>query len=268
MGYGASPLVHTVGVEISATSITTPAIDTTGADLIVIAVSDYIAAPISAISDSKSNTWTKLASSSTSVTRNTLYYCQNPTVGSGHTFTASGGGNAVYPGIAVQAWAGSTSAPFDQQNGATVDPGTTLNTGSITPGFANELVIASVGGNSGTEVWSIGSSFTISDQTPAVGGSGIGIGMAYLVQGSATAVNPQWTSSTSTDMAARIASFKAAAAAGGCIPSLALMGVGKCAAPIAGLEWLRHRKNRIRRDGYKARESGICVPEDYDEEAA
>ena len=41
------------------------------------------------------------------------------------------------------------------------------------------------------------------------------------------------------------APFKAAAASS-CTPMFTLMGVGRCMAPFVGLEWLRHRKNRIR----------------------
>ncbi len=67
-------------------TITSGAITTTGANLIVVNVGSYSVNPAT-FGDSKSNIWTALTLQSvTSGVQTRLYYCVNPTVGSGHTF--------------------------------------------------------------------------------------------------------------------------------------------------------------------------------------
>src|SRR5690242_7960475 len=66
----------------------TDAVNSTGADLIVLAVSYYGPdGPPSSITDNKSNTWTALTQQEGASGGVRMYYCQAPTVGSGHVFT-------------------------------------------------------------------------------------------------------------------------------------------------------------------------------------
>jgi hypothetical protein len=205
-------IAHAAAGSTNITNVTTPAIDTTGADLIVIA---YCASAINVDpTDSKSNTLTGLTASSFSGVVVRLYYIPTPTVGTNHTFSIA---DAASPGptLCVTAWSGSAISPFDQQNSGN-SSGTTVQTGSLTPSFNNELIIAATAHETGFAVSSIDSSFTISDDIVGVGGQHDGGTQAYFVQNVAGAVNPTFSGDGNNRIwAASIASFKAGAGAGG-----------------------------------------------------
>ena len=180
---------------------TSPAVDTTGADLLVAVLS--AGATLSAPSDSKGNTWTKLNTYTGSFSSElAIYYVAAPTVGSGHTFTANGS----TPGLCVAAFSGAaTSGPFDEQNGQ-VEGASPRSTGSVTPTENDELVVAGAGGlYSGG---SIGAGFTVAQDVNIGPGANFGSALAYLIQTTAAGVNPAWTSAN--DCSAAIATFKAA----------------------------------------------------------
>lgn len=209
-----TPLAHLQANAGANASFTSPAIDTTGADLIVIAFASYNAATtdITKITDSKGNTYTKLTDVSDSglggAENSVIAYKYGPAVGSGHTFSVdTTGTNWWYCDIEVTAWSGATGGAFDQQNGGTSSVAA-IQTGSVTPTMGNELIIANVIGNAGAATWTIDGGFTISDQVSAVASSNFGHACAYLVQTSAAAANPTWTYSVSTVQAATIATFK------------------------------------------------------------
>ena len=193
----------------AANAQTTSAINTTGADLIVISLGGNIGSS-AAPTDNKGNTWTALTYHSAVANYGArLFYCESPTVGAGHTF--SGPTASSFIPICVQAWSGSAaSSPFDQQNGNDYHGSnvTTLAAGSITPGQNNELVVTAIS-TLGGAVSAVDTGFTISDTTTYSGGySG---GMAYLEQSTAGAVNPNWTfASYGYAIDTVIASFKGA----------------------------------------------------------
>lgn len=183
---------------------TTNAIDTTGANLIVVAIA-YFSGTISSISDSKSNTWTALTNAANGSNEFRLFYCLNPTVGSGHTFTVSA--SSQYPTICVAAFSGvKTASAFDQQSAV----GST-NPGSVTPTEDNELVVTGLCGD--CDATSTYSGFTVTNAIAFTGGSFMGGAMAYKVQTTATTVNTAW-SATGSVRASGIATFKAEPAAG------------------------------------------------------
>lgn len=187
-------------------SVTTGSITTTGATLLVAVLTDYDAFSAGAISDSKGNTWTTLTTSN-NVSRCRIAYVANPTVGTGHTFTSTQSGE-FQPALCVAAFSGVvTTSPFDQQNGTTFSGATTSSPGSVTPSAANELLIAGIGFDSSNTV-SIGSGFTITNQVNSVPDAHIGAALAYKIQTSATAENPAWSWSSSSNGAVRIATFK------------------------------------------------------------
>ncbi len=197
---------------------TTSAIDTTGADLIWIGVADYSGSTGGALSDSKGNTWTQIeADLDGSNGRITTFYCQAPTVGSGHTFTYSA--TFLFGSIAVIAVSGSASTPLDQTNhtaSSFMQP--TVSTGSITPAEDNEIIFAAVDFGSGVSSATIDSGFTIQEQLPYSGW--IGIAVAYLIQTSAGAVNPTWTfDATPNFSVTSIVSFKAGGGGGSILSS-------------------------------------------------
>lgn len=155
--------------------------DTTGANLILLLnVSDAGGTP----SDNKSNTYTALTQYGPPYLR--FWYCYNPTVGSGHTFTTGG----TYPAICMAAFYGAAASPFDGQNGALA-----LSPGSVTPATAGELFVAGLGQGGSGDSPSINSGFAITDAQLAVSGLSYGCALAYRFHDGQTALNPTWTSS-------------------------------------------------------------------------
>jgi hypothetical protein len=195
-------VAHTISSN-GASGGPTPAINTTTANLIVVSVAGVGNYTALNLSDSKGNTWTAGPGAwSGSNPSNRIFYCINPTVGIGHTFSSSSSAS----NIAVQAWKLSgTGIAVDQQTAAS-GTSATIQPGSVTPNFNNELVVASVGANNGSSL-TINSGFTISDGT--ISSTSYGNALAYLAQTMAAAVNPTWSNSASVNAAA-ILTFTAA----------------------------------------------------------
>lgn len=192
-----------------ASTFTSGAIDTSGASLLVVVVTEATAGGAT-LTDSKSNTWTKLTEQSAVAPACVIYYAKNPTVGSGHTVTLTG---VLFFGVAsFSAWSGAeTSAPFDQENGT--GGGSFTNTaqpGSVTPSVDNELVITGFAWNNNQTMSSV-TGCTLLDQTDFSGGNNYGGGAAYVIQTTAGAVNPTWNFSGTTAGDIVIATFKASA---------------------------------------------------------
>lgn len=197
-------LITSTGVVGSAT---TPPVDTTGATILVAAVT-AIATPVPAPTDSNGNTWLPLTEQGSGVDIR-LFYVPNPTVGVGQTFSIS----SVVPSLAIMAFSGAKiSGPFDVENGSQAGAGTTIQTGSVTPSENDELIIAACS-HQGDAI-GIDSGFTLQVQIPLLGGVGLGIDFAFLIQTTAGAVNPTFTLAASDNHEAAIATFKAAAAGG------------------------------------------------------
>lgn len=193
---------------------TTTGIDTTGADLIVVYVSSTHFGSNPSLSDSKGNTWTALTRYSDSGGDVSIkgFYCVAPSVGSGHTFTVSG--SYMYASIAVVGLVGAkATSPFDQEAGSAAS-GTSLSPGSVTPSEGNEIVLSALNVNPAATA-SIDGGFTVLGYKALVGGSSLGIALAYLIQTSATAANPAWSWTGSQTSVGCSSTFKAAAGGGG-----------------------------------------------------
>jgi hypothetical protein len=192
--FGAVTLVnHTSAVSPNGANVTTPAINTTGANFIVVAASAIAAN--GRITDSNSNTWTALNQYGPFAvgTGMRLFYSFNPTVSSAQTFTFSDSTSVDYPAIAVAAFSGVSSLPFDAQNGSSFPASAgTFPTGSISP-LANGELIISATGNCSSIPATVDSSLTIVETQSCVGGLAFGVSLAYLVQGVAAPVSPSWT---------------------------------------------------------------------------
>ena len=200
-------IASTVKATADTNSVTTDAIDTTGANLIVIVESIY--GGVTTPTDSKSNgSWTGLTAQTVNNESCRIYYHVAPTVGTGHTFTVTA--TAHYMAIAVFAFAGAhASAPFDVQNGSTGGGGeTSRQTGEITPSEAGCVVVTGVMTDPGTAHTMSG--YT-SVQVNYAAGVNLGCGGSYLIQTTATPTNPTWTWTTGAVATAVIASFKSAA---------------------------------------------------------
>jgi hypothetical protein len=204
-----------IGHASASSAGSTNTINSTGANLIVV-FSAFDGTPT--ITDNYSNTWTPLTIQSGGAGNfGRFWYCYNPTVGAGHYFNTTTG----YAALFAQAWSGATASPVDQQNGSYTNGSVTspLQPGSVTPTTANQLIITGVtsaGAESGNNI-SLG--FTITDNQNGVTGVTYGGSMAYLVQTSASAVNPTWTATSGGYGSSVIATFKSPIVAASILPS-------------------------------------------------
>jgi hypothetical protein len=197
-----------------ASTFTTGAIDTSGADLLVMVVG-YFTTPTS-VSDSKGNTWTALTEKTGGGSpRVRIYYAWNPTsVGTGHTFTVTQAGSLLGACV-VQAYAGAKTAsdPFDQESNASANGNITL--GSLTPSVDDCLLVTGLSNDAmSAATTSINGSFTIQGFQDHVGGTSFGAGHADLIQTTAAAASPTWSNSASACVAV-MAVFTPAGGGGG-----------------------------------------------------
>lgn len=192
----------------AANTHTSSAIDTTGANLIIVIIADDAGG--GTLSDSKSNTYTLDKQSADTGPRVRTYRCLSPTVGTGHTFTLTG--SAVYGALMASAWSGAaTSSVVDVDNQAS-SVSTTISTGSVTPTQDNDLLIYGAGCGPTVNSVDIG---TLLQSVPGVGGVNYGGGVGYQIQTTATTRNPTFTMSASGNNRATIVAYKAAAGGGG-----------------------------------------------------
>lgn len=191
---------------------TTGAIDTTGANFILISIA-YVNT-IDSVTDSKGNTYTALTEhANANLSKHRFYYVRNPTVGTGHTFTVSGA--QTYPGIVVHAFSDPVGAPiFESENGAAAASGTSIATGSVTPATSlGSLVVSGVGVGDASNVPTpdAGSGYVSSTRQPGVGGTAYCATLAYKIQVPATATNTTWTWGASAVNSTSIAIFSSPA---------------------------------------------------------
>lgn len=194
---------------------TTGNINTSGATLIVIGVTDYAGNVRQAPTDNQGNTYTlaKTYDDCTGNDRSSIYYKFSPATSATHTFTATTTVANNFAGdIFVQTFTGGGTA-FDQSNaaGATCPccvNVTTQQPGSITPTSANQLVVTVLADYVCSSDPTINSGFTISDIQHGAGGTNYAGAMAYIIQTSAAAVNPTWTMCSNPTNAATIISIK------------------------------------------------------------
>src|SRR5262245_40596548 len=145
-----SLVANTIAASSDALGVTTSAINTTGADLIVVVVglSNSAGTYTAALSDSASNTWsvavpeTDGSGAGPNSGAIKMVYVRAPTTSSTHTFSWiwSGGPSADAPAIAVIAVSGSAPSPLDQTNSQSGS----FQTGSVTPTTDNQLLVAGV----------------------------------------------------------------------------------------------------------------------------
>jgi hypothetical protein len=201
--------VDTPGANGGATS----AINTTGANLLVLSVSWYAAGTTTLnVSDSKGNTWIPLTLRNTATTAHRFYYAKNATVGTGHTVTVSATG--IYPVLAFHAFSGvDPTAPFDVENGITATAGSSLATGSATPAVAGSLVVSGWAGMNGTNTPNVDSGLALTAKQAPSGGTNVAGAAGWIVQStSASAVNPLWSWTGTDHVAEAVAVFKPASA--------------------------------------------------------
>lgn len=180
----------------SGPSVTSPAINTTGATLIVVTAQGSKVP--TGITDSVGNTYTQIGAGLNGLV---MFYCANPTINAAHTFTTTLASNGEVS-MEVLAFSGSSGAITPDVSSYALG----AQAGSITPSAGGELVLAAAGTLSTSGTWAVTGGFTIGDSvlTAATTGSAT----AYLAQTAAAAANPTW--SGATPASAGIVSFPAA----------------------------------------------------------
>lgn len=204
--------VGILGGSGTTATYTSSAINTIGASLLAFTISTYQGATGSyTITDSMSNTWSGLtAQSEPSAVYTRLWYAANPKTSPSHTFSIHVTAQS-FPAGAVGAFTGVdvATAPFVTQSGHAQTTGSTNQTGSVTPTKDGSLIISGLGTN-GTAItaYAINNSFTITDFNLNLASTYWGAALAYLVQGTAAAINPTWTfTGTTVDTVTTIAVF-------------------------------------------------------------
>lgn len=189
------------------TPTTSGAFDTSGATLIVATVTYRNGNP-GAPTDSKGNTYTPLTNRGAAYCNQQMYYCENPTVGAGHTFTQFSSAASNNVSVSFAWFSGTaTSGALDVQSG-----GSSL-TGNITPSQANSLIVFAA-----ADYYLVAAPATVSSpftaaQAYIAPGPQEPACVAYYVQGAAAAVSGTWTfGGTSVNQVHSIAVFKPGAA--------------------------------------------------------
>jgi hypothetical protein len=192
--------------SITAITGTSSAIDTTGANLLVAAVSSF-SAP-TGFSDSKGNTWTALTAASNSNVACRIYYSIPGSVGSSHTFTGTG----TYRTFWVGAFSGAASSSVFDVEASNTGSGTSGTPGSVTPAGNGSLLIIACDNNTGDPQNGTITGYTAINVNN--GGSNMTLLAGYLVQSTAAASNPSMAWASSVTWSAVHAAFKAAAGGG------------------------------------------------------
>jgi hypothetical protein len=195
--------VTAVPTSAFGTTITSAAIDTTGANFLVAVVSSYDDTFSEvAFSDSKGNTWHSagVPSFGGGLHATWIFYAYNATVGTGHTFTESvtGGGGDGTPGMVVMAFSGmritdplEAGSLFGQQgnsSNSTCAPGGS----GPSPAAVGDLIIVgtSLQSQNTAGALTINDSVIIAGQSfpmPTQGTAG-----GYLIATSTALINPTW----------------------------------------------------------------------------
>ncbi len=194
------------------TNGTSGAIDTTGANLIVVVVG-WLASGASStdmvtVVDSKSNNYF-LVGKRVSINGTVgIFVCTDAIVGSGHTFTVTGGLNSY----CVAAFSGAYGVR-NATNGVQVTS-TSVQPGSLTPPIDGCLLVAGLGDRTVNTI-SVDSGFTITDQNPFASGTAVGAALAYKIQTSAGAEDPTFSWSDSQIACANMAIIEPTPSGGG-----------------------------------------------------
>lgn len=218
--------VHVVAGSSNQTSVTSGAIDTTGASLLVFCTATS-GTTNNAFSDSKGNTWTALTAQAAGLGAATAirgFYAINPIVGTGHTFSLASVASSFPTLIGLGASGTAVTSPLDTQNGVsnTTFPSTdtTQAVGSITPSAITNIMTACITFNNSVTSVSVNSSYSITD-TITNDGNHFAMSMAYKLSPSG-AQNPTFSWTTADSPGAIHADFKV----GPLIPHGGLTGVG------------------------------------------
>jgi hypothetical protein len=190
-------------------SVTTDPIDTSGANLIYIAISRWTAGTLNSFTDSKGNTWILSEGAATLSGAGLIgYYCIDPAVGSGHTFTATSlVSSNTYPTVGVLAFSGASGGVLDEDD-VEVNSGTAATTDPVTPISDGSVVISAMSVISSISGLAVsGGALAQEVFVNYVASQSMGLAMAYEIQTTAATRSAAWSWTGTTGAAAVISSF-------------------------------------------------------------
>jgi hypothetical protein len=207
-GSGAPPsplIAHTSAASTNGNTVTSTAINTTGANLILTSFV-YVDPGFTGISQSPSQTLfgSKAISITGGVAVQTWIWFPS-TASASQTFTVSG--TAGKPSIFVSAWATASGGPLDKDAENDNSTGTTTLdvAGPVTPTVNGELCHVCLGFNGTQTSAAINSSFiNLTADFIAATANATGGAHAYLIQGIAAALNPAWSWTPSSPQSATV----------------------------------------------------------------
>jgi hypothetical protein len=221
-----NPLAHAIAAGTAPTSLSAGPLATTGAALITASVTWYTGGgglSATPITDTEGNTYAQVGTTETQgIVAVALFACVNPTTGASVTITANfsggGGGGGNYATLEVAAWASSTGPIFD-----TSSQGQNNQPGAITPAQNGELLVTAYAPpDAGSGTPSCGSGFAVTDAIAYTSGVNEGGGQAWLIQATAGAINPSWSTTGGGNGPAVIGAWKGDWGGGGTITVAAL----------------------------------------------
>lgn len=169
-------------------SVTTSAINTTGSNLIIISRCDFSNTDVS-VNDSAGNTWTLIVNYQPANTVNVaVYYCLNPVTSATHTFSTPTDAQGTFPSIAVAAFSGvKSSSALDTFTNNQTAAASSLQPGSITPPSNGSLLYAcAASASTSTTI----TGMTVLDDVAFANGVHLGFTHGYVIQTTASALNP------------------------------------------------------------------------------
>lgn len=185
-------IASTKSVSLGAGGGSTPAINTTGATLIVVSIARYTVGTPNPFTDSAGNTWINAGIITATAVEMERWYVINPTTSASHTFTETGSNS--FSTIIVSAYSG-ISVVFDKKSSGTGSTNS-IQPGSLTPTNGYSLIITSTAADI-SEAPTVDSGFTERETMTRVPGVEYAGGIADIIQGATpSAVNPAWSSPT------------------------------------------------------------------------
>lgn len=202
-------------VQTHVASAPSTGIDTTGADLLVVAITSPNS-QAGGFTDSKGNTWNVITSDTGASITTDVFWCVPTSVGSAHTFDHQAGTGAMI----IEAWSGAAASPFSASQTDISGSTTTFTTTALTPTEANCIIFAAHGpGDAGLAVSSpFNDSPTIMYGETAVS---YGCALAHTIQTTAAAQAATWSWTAASGNANVLVAFKVAVPPGGAVGGLA-----------------------------------------------
>ncbi len=179
-------------------TVTTPGVNTTGANLIVLGVTTYRGAGVTSTpTDSKGNSYVLVANYTDGAggAQLAIFYCYAPTVGASHTISYPTVASS-FPTIIMKAYSGASSSPLDQFTGfgnTGYTGASTIQPGSVTPSTNGQLVFTCISAWLATSSPTINSGFTTPIFQQSNAAQTYSTAASDLFQSIAAAINGTWS---------------------------------------------------------------------------